>query len=130
MKHLKELIDEQQWELERAIIGRGKYEYKHLEVCETDWFRMTKQQREKLIQNITNTKLKYEGHPEEHVNRPQSTSLSISAEQFHSDDLKKPLSSIKDIWTKAEELLAQTDSIIAAPGCEKGSKMVKSRSGK
>ena len=46
MKHLKELIDEQQQELEHAIIGRRKYvfkdEYKHLEVCETDWFWMTK----------------------------------------------------------------------------------------
>ena len=45
----EELIDEQQWELEHAIIGQGKYvfreEYKYLEVHETDWFRMTKQRR-------------------------------------------------------------------------------------
>ena len=49
VKHLKELIDEQQHELEHAIIGWEKYvfkdEYKYLEICETDWFWMTKQQR-------------------------------------------------------------------------------------
>ena len=53
--HLKELIDEQQWELEHAIIGQGKYvfkdEYKHLET------QVTKQQREKHIQKIANAKL-------------------------------------------------------------------------
>ena len=77
VKHLKELIDEQQRELERAIIGRVKYvfndNYKHLEVCETDWFQMSKQQREKHIHNIANAKLKYEGGPEDDVNQPQST---------------------------------------------------------
>ena len=71
--------------------------YKHLEICETDWFQMTKQQREKHIHKIANAKLKYEGGPEDDVNQPQSTSLAISAEKFHSDDLKIPLSSIKGI---------------------------------
>ena len=46
VKHLKELLDEQQLELECAIIGGGTYvfreEYEYLEVCETDWFLMTK----------------------------------------------------------------------------------------
>ena len=46
-----------------------KDEYKHLEICETDWFRMTKQQREKHIQKIANAKLKCEGGPED-VNQP------------------------------------------------------------
>ena len=128
MKHLKELIDEQQWEFEHVVIDRGKYafkdEYKYLEVCETDWFRMTKQQREKFIQKIANAKLKCEGGLEEEVDQALSTSLqSISAEQFHSGDLKIPLTSIKGIWKKAEELLVQTDAIVAAPGCEQGSKI-------
>ena len=66
----------------------------------------------------------------EEVDQAQLTSLSISNEQFHSDDLKIPLTSIKGIWKKAEELLVQPDTTVAAPGCEKGSKMVKSKSGK
>lgn len=45
-------------------------------------------------------------------------------------NFKVPLSSTKGIWKKAEELLAETNSIVSAPGCERGSKMVKSRSGK
>ena len=62
--------------------------------------------------------------PEE-VDQPQSTSHSISAELFHSGELKIPLSSIKGIWKKAEELLVQTDSIVAASGCEKESRWFK-----
>ena len=44
IQHLKE-----QRELERAIVGRGKYEfrdeYKHLEISEDKWLRMTRQER-------------------------------------------------------------------------------------
>ena len=51
MNHVKQLIDEQEREVERAVIGRGKYQfmetYKCLEVKEADWFRMTREQRTK-----------------------------------------------------------------------------------
>lgn len=104
-------------------------EYKFLEVPDTEWFRMTKQQREKHIQKVANVKLKYEGNVEE-ADLSRSTSLSISAEEFHSGDLKIPLNSIQGIWRKAEELLVQEDAIVSAPGYPKGSKMVKSTSGK
>lgn len=50
--------------------------------------------------------------------------------EFRSGDLKMSLSCVKGIWKKAEEMLAESNSIVLAPGCENGSKMVKSRSGK
>ena len=73
--------------------------------------------------------LQCEGGPRYKSDQSQPSSLSITAEQFHSDDINIPLSS-EQLWKKAEELLVETDSIVSAPGCEKGSKMVKNRSGK
>ena len=47
----KELVSEQQREVERAVIGRGKYQikqqYQHLEVDERKWFSMNTEQRKK-----------------------------------------------------------------------------------
>ena len=68
VQHLKELIEEQQREIERAIIGRGKYEftkeYKYLEISEDKWFKMTTQQRERHIQKVNNTLFTQLGGPE------------------------------------------------------------------
>ena len=59
--HLKEIIDEQQGKVERAIIGRGKYqfcdEYKYSEIPESKWFRMSRQQRQKHFEKISKVKL-------------------------------------------------------------------------
>lgn len=49
--HLNELIDEQRKEVQRAIIGRGKYkfrdDYNHLVIDEVAWFKMTQRQKER-----------------------------------------------------------------------------------
>lgn len=73
---------------------------------------MSKQQKENHIQKIANAKLKCKSGLEEETDQAQSHSLSISAEEFHSGDLKIPLSSIKGIWMKAEELLTQEDMLL------------------
>ena len=43
-------MEEQQRELERAVIGRGKYQFRKefafLEISEGDWFRMSREQHE------------------------------------------------------------------------------------
>ena len=48
IQHLKAVIDEQIREVERAVIGWGKYcfkeQYSSLQVPETQWFRMTEKQ--------------------------------------------------------------------------------------
>ena len=128
VEHLKELIDKQQRELERAVIGRDKYEFQQeyifLEVREADWFRMTKQQREKHVQKIANVKLKC-GSMDAEFDSTEPSSLSVTADQFHSGDLKVPLASVKGIWKKAEEL-DQPSAIVSAPGCERGNKEWKS----
>ena len=54
---LKELIDEQEKEVERAVIGRGKYrireEYAHLQVNESQWFGMSKEQRQAHLKKVS-----------------------------------------------------------------------------
>ena len=57
LEQLKKVIDEQQHELERAIINKGKYrlccEYKKLEISEDRWFMtMSKAQREEHLKKI------------------------------------------------------------------------------
>ena len=48
VEKLKELVDEQEREVERAVIGRGKYRFKnqyhHLTVGEKAWFKMNEKQ--------------------------------------------------------------------------------------
>ena len=132
IQHLKELIDEQQREIERAVIRRGKYEfkeeYKFLEVGEAKCFQMTKQQRETHMKKVTTTSLK--GYELNDCAESKPSSLSITAEECHSGDHKVPLASIQGVWKKAEELLAQPNAIITAPGFDTSAKMVASRSGK
>ena len=59
--HLKSLIDEQERELERAVIGRGKYrfrrEFQHLQIEEDLWFRMSRDQREKHLTKVAQTRI-------------------------------------------------------------------------
>ena len=60
---LKEAIDEQERELERAVISRGKYrflsDYHYLVKQETDWFlRMTASQREAHLKKVSKAALR------------------------------------------------------------------------
>ena len=61
INHLKQVVDEQEKEVERAVISRGKYkfhpDYTHLEIKESEWFKMTKDQREKHIKKFASTRL-------------------------------------------------------------------------
>ena len=49
IEKVKELVNEQSWEVERALIGRGKYriseQYQFLAVPESQWFLMTPTER-------------------------------------------------------------------------------------
>ena len=49
-------MNEQQKELERAVIGRGKYQlkqqYQYLQVTESKWFLMTEEQRKKHLSKL------------------------------------------------------------------------------
>ena len=135
MNHLKQIIDEQDRELERAVIGRGKYEfveeYKFLEIKEMNLFKMTREQRKKHIQKVANVQIAFTAETPGDSDTLSSLTkqLGVNPEEFHVG-LKIPLSSIKGIWKKAEELLSLPDAITSAPGFGGKSKMVMSRNGK
>lgn len=61
IQHLKAVIDEQDREVERAVIGRGKYRFKEqyssLQVRESQWFRMTEKQRLDHMKRVATTKV-------------------------------------------------------------------------
>ena len=61
VQSILELVREQQHELERTAIRRGKYRfqdaYSHLEVAERKWFGMTTEQREGHMKKVAHTKV-------------------------------------------------------------------------
>ena len=128
--HFKSLIDEQERELERAVIGRGRYrfrrEFQHLQVEEV-WFRMSQGQREKHLKKVAHSQINCS--ESQSTESHQSKELSIDPKKFQSG-LNIPLPSVQAIWNKAAELVSQPNSIVAAPGHGTESKMVMSRRGK
>ena len=132
VNNLKELIDEQERELERAIIGRGKYqireEYNFLKMKEEDWFRMSREQREKHLHRFSQVKLVADAtHLGVDVMLP--VQLSVTAEEFHTG-LQVPLDVVQNVWKKASELILDSNGISSAPGYGPECKMVASRKGK
>ena len=105
MNHLKQIIDEQDRELERAVIGRGKYEfveeYKFLEIKEINWFKMTREQRKKHIQKVANVQIEFTAETPGDSDPLGSLTkqLGVNPEEFRVG-LKIPLSSIKGIWKR------------------------------
>ena len=156
--HLKAVVDEQYREIERAIIGRGKYrlkkQYSFLQVSEERWFKMNESQRLDHIKKVSTTKV------EEHMRskalsmqglNTSSFSSSSSSSGFSSSsaltapvnshmlsvdvntvaaNVSVPLDSLKGIWQKAEELLQSPEGMSSAPGHPEQARMVLSRSGK
>ena len=100
MKHLKNFIDEQEREFERAGIGRGKYrfrkEYKHLQRDEEVWFRMSRDQREKHLRKVANTTVS--AHNELATAIHQPADLSVDPARFQ-NGLNTLLPSVQGIWT-------------------------------
>ena len=57
------------------------------------------------------------------------TSLSVDVHELASE-VTIPLTCLQGIWTKATELLSTAGSMVPAPGCDSGARLVLSRSGK
>ena len=132
--HLKQLAEEQEREVERTVVGRGKYqfveEYQFLEVKEVDWFRMTKEQRKKHMHKVATAQLKSGVVLSEQASCSlSSVQMSVSAEEFQ-EGLKIPLPAVKAIWRKAEELACNSNALSPTPGYDETCKMVMSHSGK
>jgi hypothetical protein len=148
---LKDVIDEQEKEVQRAVIGRGKYrfkeQYQHLVVSWEKWFKMTEQQRRKHLDRVAPLLLiqlglspQFPSAAAAHVLAPppclSGPSLSINASstqlalsESEATDLDVPRACLDGIWQNAQELLDKPGSISPAPGCPEEARMVLSRTG-
>ena len=141
LEHLKAVIDEQDREMQRAVIGRGKYRFKEqyssLQIPEMQWFKMTEKQRSDHLKKVASTKVAVRGPcsaVEPNVNIPQASkeickSLSVDVSAIAAN-VSVPMECLKEVWQKAEELLQSPVAMSPAPGQPQGARMVLSRSGK
>ena len=148
---VKELAAEQQMELERAVVGRGKYQfqekYRFLQVTESKWFTMNAQQRTKhlsKVQSLAVTEVHDSTpecavalsattlprtHLEGHTASPSSPSdLSVDVLSA-AQGMTVPLTCMEGIRRKASELLRDPSAMVAAPGQSLEARMVLSYSG-
>ena len=134
IEKVKELIDEQGKEIERAVIDRGKYrlrsQYRYLQIEENRWFTMTAQQRSSHLQKVHSIVVS-DVHKPDPCGKGTALSASISIEaEAAANTLNLPLTCIEGIWRKAGELLQKQNAIVAAPGQSPEARMVLSYSGK
>ena len=140
MDHLKKAVDEQYREVERAIIGRGKYRYKEqysfLQVSEVQWFKKNEKQRLDHIRKVSTAKVMEHSISEPLPAHDPATSAASRTPQMSVDvntvaaSVSVPLDCLKGIWQKAEELLQSPNGMSSAPGQPEQARMVLSRSGK
>lgn len=140
-------MTEQYKEVERAIIDRGKYQfrpqYRFLQVAENKWFKMNTQQGTKHVSKVQSLAIEDEHelsteseltqrtmepvHKQEAA--PISTLLSVNVASA-AKGLSIPLTCIQGVWKKAAELLHKPNSMVTAPGWCAEACMVLSYSGR
>lgn len=141
---MKQLISEQEREIERALIGRGKYELQpqnlSFHVPEVKWLVISVPQREQHLNKFSNASVtdiipssdlvQSTGLNSECLGRDLSCATSLTVD-IHgvADSVRIPLNSLEGIWKKAAELLKTEGAIVPAPGVGDDAKFVLSYSG-
>ena len=140
-----ELVDEQNREVERAIVNRGKWrlrsQYQFLEVPESVWFTMSMQQRQKHLSKVHSALVS-----DVQASGMEKSSSAVGSSDFGStvlavDDLSVdaatvakdcnlPLTCVEGIFRKAKELLRKENAIVPAPGQSFEARMVLSYTNK
>jgi hypothetical protein len=130
------LIDYQNKDVEKALIGAGPYElrpeYKEFEICQSDWFKLSNSTRQQHVKHFLKAPLK--------PSRPSVDDEGASTSSFPGASLPKISISLEDtglpknifqnIWEKASEILEKDNNVVQAPGDEKSAMLVVSKSGK
>ena len=133
--NMYELIMNQQKEVEKAIYGMGEYKfrpsYRHLEIENSRWFRMTPDQRKKAAAKVfRENSIIYESPIEQPCSsgRLQPTNFHLSVQPDESGITSLPADMIQLLWKKAERLLTIPNGVCNAPGMN-NAKCVASESG-
>ena len=142
LQKFNNLVHEQGHEVERAIIGRGKYElkpqYQSFHVPEIKWFAMSTIQIEQHLKKFASASVTEVSSPgdldtavlSEYLGRDltlaSSLLVDVNTVACHG---QIPLTCLEGIWSKAAELLKTDGAIVSAPGVSSGCKFVQSYSG-
>jgi hypothetical protein len=147
---IKDIVKQQQLEMEKSIIGRGRYclrsQYSFLGVAEDKWFRLSQQQRIKVISKFNTCSVRAITEKEIINNPPQDITIGRFHINDHDDDdvqsgsisvtlddgianTRIPYTVAECIWKKAKSLISEVNAIVPAPGLGEKDKMVKSMSG-
>ena len=106
VNHLKDVVDEQEREVERAVIKRGKHRFKeihsYLEVKESQWFSMTPVQREAHLKKVASVRITNNSITSDLSSITQALSIDVS-EVAASTNV--PLPCLQGIWSKPTKLL-------------------------
>lgn len=137
VKKMHQLSMDQRQEIERAIINRGKYtlksQYKHLEVAESKWFRMSRAQRDAHLRKFAQAQVAA-------VSDDAQSSVTAMKESFPAEGTLSvdvndaasgspvSLTLFQGIWSKALKLITSEGNIAAAPGYSLLARTVKSSS--
>lgn len=139
-----ELVQEQQREVERAVVCRSKYQfreqYQHLVVAEDKWFAMNPEQRQRHLSRVQSAEVcsqsdatlstRAEPRAESFCHgKANSCTLSVDFDSA-AMQVNVPVGCLEGIWTKASALLCDGNAISPAPGQDKAARMVLSYSGK
>ncbi len=145
--HVKQLINEQEKEVERAVIKRGKYrfrkQYRFLEVEEGKWFTMSSEQRQRHLAKVQSAAVSDACEPGVEPADGAGSSLDIQCGRGNAlskalsvnveaavKAVNLPLTCVERMWLKAAELIHKEHAIVPAPGQSPEAKMVLSYSGK
>jgi hypothetical protein len=146
---VKMIVQQQQQEVEKALIGCGEYQlrsnYSYLAVPELQWFKMSQQQREEKIHKLNTCSVHKQGTTYNSTEGSEATDtlqcinigrFNLECKSFLSvcledvvDQMTLPYSTFEGIWNKASVLVSEVNAVVPAPGCGPKDMMVKSTSG-
>ena len=142
----RELVDEQEGEIEKAVIGVGEYtfcdRYQHLEIPVFKWSSMSQSQREKHLQKVRTISMdeamKVHQEPRiQHVTQPVGLLNTASSDEkifkicgqcFDASECKLSKDILTNMFSKAEKLASVPGNIVLSPGSTTA-KLVESNSG-
>ena len=118
---MQQLVAEQQQEYSKAVCCCGEYElhsdYKHLEASQSDWSRMTPEQRKAKVEKLLKQSAKDSNSvtcSKDHSFHSVPTTLSIDWTKANISYLQP--SRVEDLWTKAAKLLGTPGFVVSAAG--------------
>jgi hypothetical protein len=137
IEKVRELVKKHNREVERSVIGRGKYrlreQYHSSEVPESKWFVMNLKQREKHLSQVHSTQVFEANHDclqsDDLASSPSAATGCTVPEQASSTqsilsvDLEKaaqhvtvPFKCLEGIWDKAIQPINSTNAMVNGPG--------------